>query len=443
MPWLLDFVYLVVLSVVSPILAWRMLARGKYRTGWGEKLLGRVPARTGERPCLWFHAVSVGEVLQLEPVLGGLRSRLPGVEFVISTTTPTGRSVAETKFPHDRVCYFPLDFSWAVREAVRRLRPTAIVLVELELWPNFILHAKRRGIPLALINGRVSQRSGQGYAQIAPLIARLLRCFETLAVQNVTYAERLLALGAPRNRVQVTGSIKFDRIATDPDNPQTAELRHCFGIAEGERIWIAGSTTAPEESYVLDAYEALRPRYPKLRLIVVPRHKERFEEVAALIRSRNLPLLRRSAPNEAPGRPSWGFRTSGPAVLLLDTLGELSACWGLAEIAFVGGSLSNRGGQNMIEPAGYGAAVLFGPNTWNFRDVVELLLSEGAARVVRDSADLTAAVVEYLADPAFARAQGKRAQELVTRQRGAAARTIEQLANLSCFAPSAQEARVA
>jgi 3-deoxy-D-manno-octulosonic-acid transferase len=283
----------------------------------------------------------------------------------------------------------------------------------------------------------------------------LLRCFETLAVQNGTYAERLLALGAPYNRVHVTGSIKFDRIATDRDNRQTAELRRYFGIAEGERIWIAGSTTAPEESYVLDAYEALRPRYPKLRLIVVPRHKERFEEVAALIQSRNMPLLRRSAhalsrgiyprglEGSARRSPESNSITPEPPVLLLDTLGELSACWGLAEVAFVGGSLSNRGGQNMIEPAGYGAAVLFGPNTWNFRDVVESLLSERAAQVVQHPTDLTAAVAEYLADPAFAQAQGKRAQELVTRQRGAAARTIELLVNLSCFAPSAQASRAA
>ena len=196
MSWLFDLAYLALLAAVSPLIVWRMAVRGKYRTGWAEKLLGRVPRRTGSAPCLWFHAVSVGEVLQLEPLLAELRRRLPAVEFAISTTTPTGLAVAKAKFPGDLVCFFPLDFSWAVREAIRRLRPTAIVLVELELWPNFVFAAHRSGIPLALINGRVSQKSSRGYARIRPLMARLLGSFEILAAQNALYADRLAALGA-------------------------------------------------------------------------------------------------------------------------------------------------------------------------------------------------------------------------------------------------------
>jgi 3-deoxy-D-manno-octulosonic-acid transferase len=432
MSWLLDLAYLALLAAVSPVLLWRMVRHGKYRTGWSEKFLGRLPVRDGVRggaaPCLWFHAVSVGEVLQLEPVLAELRRTLPCVEFVISTTTPTGRSVAQAKFPSDRVCYFPLDFSWAVRQAIRRLRPTAIVLVELELWPNFVLHAHRCGIPLALINGRVSERSSRGYARIRPLMARLLGCFEILAAQNALYADRLAALGAPRDRLRVTGSIKFDRVTSDRDNPHTTELRQCFGIGPAERVFIAGSTQHPEEAAALDAYVLLSKTYPELRLIVVPRHKERFDEVARLIESRGLPLIRRSQ-----ARATDDARHKPHAVLLLDTLGELAACWGLADVAFVGGSLTNRGGQNMIEPAGYGAALLFGPNTQNFRDVVELLLAEKAARVVQDAAELTAALADCLANPLRSQAQGSRAQKLVLGQQGATARTVELLASLSCF----------
>jgi 3-deoxy-D-manno-octulosonic-acid transferase len=371
----------------------------------------------------------VGEVLQLEPVLTELRRKLPSVEFVISTTTPTGLSVAKSKFPRDRVCYFPLDFSWAVREAMRRVRPTAIVLVELELWPNFVLHAHRCGLPLALINGRVSERSSRGYARIRPLMARWLGCFEMLAAQNALYADRLAALGAPHDRLRVTGSIKFDRVMTDRGNPQTTELRQCFGIGQSERVFIAGSTQQPEESAALDAYVALSRTYPELRLIVVPRHKERFDEVARLIESRGLPLVRRSQ-----ARAIDIFRRETRPVLLLDTLGELAACWGLADVAFVGGSLTNRGGQNMIEPAGYGAALLFGPNTQNFRDVVEVLLAEEAARVVHDTAELTAALADCLANPVRAQAQAARAQKLVLAQQGATARTVELLTGLSCFA---------
>jgi 3-deoxy-D-manno-octulosonic-acid transferase len=370
----------------------------------------------------------------LEPVLTELRRTLPGAEFVISTTTPTGRSVARSKFPGDRVCFFPLDFSWAVREALARLRPTAIVLVELELWPNFVLCAHRAGIPLALINGRVSERSFRGYARIRPLVARCLACFEILAAQNALYSRRLGELGAPPERLSITGTIKFDRVTTDRDNPRTIELGRSFGIRAQERVFIAGSTQHPEEALCLDAYIALRKTYPDLRLIVVPRHKERFEEVARLIRSRGLPLLRRSATQGAqPHRRSEPPSDATPPVLLLDTLGELAACWGLAHVAFVGGSLTSRGGQNMIEPAGYGAAVLFGPHTHNFRDVVELLLSQDAARVVHDGRDLKAALADCLANPLSAHARGLRAQKLVLAQQGATARTVERIAGFSCF----------
>lgn len=428
MSWLFNLAYLALLGAVSPILLWRMAIRGKYRTGWGEKILGRVPTRESSAPCLWFQAVSVGEVLQLEPVVAELRRRLPGVEFVISTTTPTGLSVARSKFPADRVGYFPLDFSWAVREAIRRLRPTAIVLVELELWPNFVFEARRAGIPLALINGRISQRSSRGYGHIRPLMSRLLACFEILAAQNAVYAERLSQLGAPQNRLQTTGSIKFDRVTTDRDNPRTLELRRFFGIGPSERVFIAGSTQAPEEVAAIDAYTKLKRTHPELRLVVVPRHKERFEEVARLIEARGLPLVRRSQ-----GVATSRREGSEPPVFLLDTLGELAACWGLADVAFVGGSLGNRGGQNMIEPAGYGATLLFGPNTQNFREVVEMLLAEDAARVVQNPVDLTTALAQCLANPVGAAAAGRRAQKLVLAQQGATARTVELLANLSCF----------
>jgi 3-deoxy-D-manno-octulosonic-acid transferase len=227
MPWLLNFAYLLLLAAVSPVLLFRMLVHGKYRDGWGQKLLGNLPPRESSRPCLWFHAVSVGEVLQLECVLKDLGPRLPGHDFVITATTVTGLAVARQKFAGGRhhVCYFPLDFSWAVGRAIDVIRPAAVVLVELELWPNFIAAVERRGIPLALINGRISEQSFRGYRRIRPLMRRLLGRFDVLAVQNATYGERLIELGAPRERVEVTGSIKFDGITTDRRNPRTEELR--------------------------------------------------------------------------------------------------------------------------------------------------------------------------------------------------------------------------
>ncbi|MFM9963275.1 MAG: 3-deoxy-D-manno-octulosonic acid transferase [Planctomycetaceae bacterium] len=420
MPWILNLAYIALLLIVSPVLLYRRWVLGKYRDGWAEKLWGQLPERRGDKPCLWLHAVSVGEVLQLRPMMKLLATQRPDWEFVITTTTRTGLDVAKKEYPQHTVCYFPLDFSWATYRAISRIRPSAIVLVELELWPNFILTANRLDIPLALINGRVSAKSFRGYRRVRPLIARLLNCFDLLAAQNQEYADRLLALGAPRERLHITGSIKFDGVQSNRSNARTTELREFFGLRPEENVFIAGSTQAPEEAFALDTWQTLRGEFPNLRLILVPRHKERFEEVAALVVSRGWPLLRRSTGSvPAPGQ-----------VLLLDTLGELGACWGLADIAFVGGSLTRRGGQNMLEPAGYGAAVLLGPNTWNFRDIVEQLLSRDAARVVRSEQEMTHAVRELLKSPALAQELGERAKTFVATQQGAAARTVELLRSL-------------
>ena len=449
-PWLLNLIYALLLIAVSPWLAFRAATQGKYRAGWREKLGGLVPERKSDAPCIWLHAVSVGEALQLQPVLEMLAARCPGYEFVISTTTTTAFELATKKYSQHRVIYFPLDFTWSVRRALARIRPTEVVLVELELWPNFILAAVARDIPVMLINGRISERSFRGYSRIRPLISRLLQRMSVLAVQNETYAQRLRKLGADPARISVTGSIKFDRVETDRNNPRTTELRRAFGFVETDRIFIAGSTQAPEERLAIETYLALQTQHPDLRLVLVPRHQERFEEVARLVTDTfHLPLIRRSvavtpsgrgwSASRSPGEldaatPGASLRSSPghpltqnatPSIRLLDTLGELAACWGLAEIAFVGGSLGSRGGQNMIEPSSYGAAVCFGPNTQNFRDVVDLLLQNDAAVVVADGTALQDQVDWCLTHPNEAAACGERARQLVQAQRGATAKTVD------------------
>lgn len=460
--WSLNVAYLLTLLTVSPLLLYRRLVYGKYRDGWKAKILGQLPERISNRPCLWIHAVSVGEVLSLRSLLDELRRHRPDLEFVISTTTSTGLDVAGNTFPDDTVCYFPLDFSWSVRRAISRIRPAAVVLVELELWPNFVLSAERAGIPLLLINGRLSRNSFRGYRWIRPLMKRLLAAIDVLAVQNEEYAQRLKQLGAPSKRIVVTGSIKFDHVESDRTNPKTRELRASFGIGENESVFVAGSTHAPEEEIAIDCYQSLRREHAGLRLVLVPRHKERFEQLVRQIERRGLPLIRRSQVN---GKPAVHFERTPmpvhvdtphfaagtkpqpnenqPPVLLLDTLGELSACWGLADIAFVGGSLTNRGGQNMIEPAAYAAAVLFGPNTRNFRDVVELLLSHEAATVVNDGPALTKAVGRLLDQPELAKKQGESARRVVEAQQGATARTVglilQRLAQVDDHPPAAPQ----
>ena len=427
--WLRNAVYLLVVLAASPWLIWSAFRRGKYRTGWNQKLWGQVPLREGTAPCVWMHAVSVGEVLQLQSIVTGWRARHPDWQIVISTTTTTGYDVAVKKYPDCRVIYYPLDFSWAVQSALNRIRPDLVALVELELWPNFVEQLSRRQIPITVINGRLSERSARGYRWIRPVMRQMLSRLSEIAVQSQAYADRFIDLGADPRRVTITGSIKFDGVQTHRGNPKTVAIRESFGLQPQETVFVAGSTQAPEEQLAIETWLALRSAFPDLRLLLVPRHKERFEEVAELVRGTfQLPLLRRSELlwNGKSVSTAKSDSASAP-VLLLDTLGELAAAWGLADVAFVGGSLSTRGGQNMIEPAAYGATVMFGPNTQNFRDVVSLLLSHQAATVVRSGADLKAEVTRCLTQPDAARQQGARAQQLVLAQQGATQRTLDRL----------------
>jgi 3-deoxy-D-manno-octulosonic-acid transferase len=424
MSWLLNILYLSAGILAAPWLMYRRFVLKKQFGDWRQKLRGYLPTPRSNRPVIWFHAVSVGEVIQLGPVLEQLAERSPQHDFYITTTTCTGYDVACKLYPRHTVCYFPLDFSWSVQQALHRVAPVAIVLVELELWPNFIAAAKQRHVPVILVNGRISDRSFRSYRWIRCVLQSILPKLSRIATQNQTYADRLMFLGANRDQIEVTGSIKFDRIESSRINPKTAEIGQSFGIQPHETVFIAGSTQSPEEAFALETYRELRQQFPALRLILVPRHRERFDEVARLMQQAGLSLVRRSQTTNATVRPPSNLEQQ-PPVLLLDTLGELAACWGLADIAFVGGSLTRRGGQNMLEPAGYGAAVLFGPHTHNFKDVVALLLDADAAKVVNNPVELTYTVKAFLSNMQSAREMGDRARSLVRNQHGATKRTVE------------------
>ena len=421
MGYLLNVAYLALIAAALPWLLYQRLRHGKYRGGWREKFLGLLPLRSGKAPCIWLHAVSVGEVNLLLPLVERWQRLHPAWAVVISTTTQTGFQLAKKRYSQHTVVYCPLDFTWAVRRAMRALRPDLLVLSELELWPNLIAAAKEHGAKVAVINGRLSEKSFRGYRRVRWLLSLVLPQIDAIAVQNEEYSARFLALGATPSAVIVTGSVKFDGARTDRGAPETQRLARLAGIQREDIVFLAGSTQESEESLALDVFQRLADEFPKLKLILVPRHLERFGDVAALLNQRGLPWQRRS---ELPGAGK------GARVLLVDAVGELGHWWGTAEIAFVGGSLTRRGGQNMIEPAGYGAAISFGPNTWNFRDVVAMFLRRDAAVVVRDSHELEFFVRRCLSDPAFATNLGQRAQALVLEQQGAADRTIRLLEEL-------------
>jgi 3-deoxy-D-manno-octulosonic-acid transferase len=423
---LLDLVYLSGLVLASPYLLYRMLTSGRYRRAPLARFLGSVPlsAPTKHRPRVWFHGVSVGEIHLLRQVVTGFRSRHPDWECVISSTTDTGLDEARRCFADLPVIVWPLDFSWAVGRALEVVRPRLLVLAEGELWPNMLRVAQDRGVTVAVINGRLSPRSARRYRQLAMLARPMLRDVDLFAMQTEEYAATLTGVGVPAARVTVTGSVKYDGLTCDRDNPKTVALSRLFAIARQDLVWVAGSTQAPEETIVLSAYRKLKGQFPRLRLILVPRQRDRFDAVASLVTQSGLALVRRSDLTDAPV-------TDTNAVVLVDTIGELGVVWGLADVAFVGGSLDGkRGGQNMLEPAAYGAAIVFGPHVWNFRDAAGRLVRAGGAAQVADADELARIMPDLLASADRRRQLGATARRLVLDQQGATARTLDALDSL-------------
>ena len=296
-----------------------------------------------------------------------------------------------------------------------------LALVELELWPNLIRAAKRSGSKVAIINARFSTRSYRGYRSVRRPLQPTLGRIDVVAAQNAEYARRFVDLGIPSHRISVTGSVKYDGLESDRNNAKTRELRQLLGLAPTDLVFVAGSTMEGEEAAVLAAYNTARRQHRGLRLILVPRHAERFDEVARWLEQNN-ETVRQAQPVEEPGSADVGGHTADH---LIDTIGELSAIWGLADVAFVGGSLqAGRGGQNMMEPAAYGASVMFGPHIANFRETVEQLLKRNAARQVADADELTRGLLADLDDPESAAARGARRRDYVLAQHGAAGRTL-------------------
>lgn len=419
---LLDALYLLVLVVLSPWLLWRCLRTGRYRRGFWAKLSGGVDhpllasRRSAVGKTVWFHGVSVGEIHLLRQVIALARKRNPTWRVVVSVSTDTGFEEARKAFPDLPVISWPLDFSWAVSRALRRVGPDLVVLAESELWPNFLRAAQAQRVPVVVLNGRMSPRSTRRFLRFSGLAGTLFRRLHLVLAQNEEYAANYRRLGV--GLVQTTGSVKYDGVQTDPGNPRTAALRQLFGIRPDDLVWVAGSTQTPEEEVALAAFRQARQRFPNLRLILVPRQKDRFDEVARFLEREGETFLRRSALH------SDSAERTAP-IVLVDTIGELGAVWGLADVAFVGGSLDGqRGGQNMIEPAAYGAAVLFGPHVWNFQETARRLLEAGGARQVQNAEELTQAVCDLLADAGARLRLGRAATDFVLSQQGATLKSV-------------------
>ncbi|HEY8563681.1 MAG TPA: 3-deoxy-D-manno-octulosonic acid transferase [Pyrinomonadaceae bacterium] len=421
---LYSFLFAIGFILMTPVF---LLKREKYAAGFWQRL-GFLPEfAPDERRVVWLHCVSVGETNAARPLVDELAKRFPAHRLIVSTTTKTGQDLARNIFKDkaEAVFYFPFDFRFSVRRALRRFKPSAILLVETEIWFNFVREADKSGASLAIVNGRLSEKSFRNYSYIGNFIRRVLSLIDLVLTQSDADAKRFVALGAAAEKVKVTGNLKFDQ-SFEP-SALTETFRARFAIDEKSPLIVAASTHAPEERWILEAFGKLRKDFPHNppRLLVVPRHPERFAEVAELIDKTGFERVRRSEkPSEKDARAD---------VILLDTIGELRAVYPLAEIVFVGGSLIPHGGQSILEPAVAGKAIVTGFYTMNFAAAVKEFLASGAlvrlpaAGENRVADDLAGAFAELLEDAEKRRALAANAFAVMRENRGATAKTIEHL----------------
>jgi 3-deoxy-D-manno-octulosonic-acid transferase len=412
MRWLYSAVLVVLALGYLPVFLLRKVRGAGYPLALGERL-GFVPVAAGAGR-FWVHAVSVGEVAAAEPLVKALHERWPATEIVVSTVTGTGARVARERLrAAAAVVTLPLDLPGAMRRAVSRIGPRCFIALETELWPNLLFALRRAGAPAVLANGRISDRSFRRYRRVRGLFRRVLQDVSLFAMQSTEDARRIVELGAPPERVVITGNLKME--ARAGEEAMGAWWRARLGLGD-DTVLVAGSTHRGEEAAVLDAWA--EAGVAATRLVLAPRHPERLDEVEALVRSRGHTMVRRS-------RAGAGSRE---AVILLDTMGELASLYAAADVVFVGGSLVPIGGHNVIEPAVHARPVCFGPHMTNFREASALLLERGGARQVGDAGELAALLRELAGDPGRRVAMGRAAWSAVQGHQGACARTIAALA---------------
>ena len=413
----MRFVYTLMWYLLIPLVLLYFFWRGRrapaYRQRWRERF-GCHSRRC--RESVWIHAASVGEVLAVPPLIEALLSRHPSPPLVITTTTPTGSERVQALFG-DRVIhvYWPWDVPGSLRRFWRAFQPRLVILLEKELWPNLVAEADRRSVPVILANARLSEGSHRGYARWLSLVGPMLARIDAFAVQTAEEAERFIDLGAQRERVTVTGNVKFDITLDDSLRSRAARLREDLGHRP---VWIAASTHAGEDEVMLAAHRVLCQQQPEALLILVPRHQERFDEVAAQVLASGHGLARRSLEQ---------LPTPQTSVYLADTMGELLMLYGVADVAFVAGSLAPIGGHNLVEPALWSKPVITGPTLHNFTLIAELLDAAGAHRVVQDGAQLGALLGDLLSDPQQCQQMGERARQVVEQHRGALASLLKVL----------------
>jgi len=420
-----DIIFLIYFIFSLPAFLFKLVVWSKYRNGIGMRF-GILPRhvrhvlKNGERR-IWLHAVSVGEMAASQPLLEALRKRFPGHRLVISTTTETGNQVAmRLARQGEPVIYFPLDMSIIVKRVIDDIKPEIFLMMETELWPNFIGYLHKRGVPIALVNGRISQRSFKGYMLIRWLSRETLNKISLFCMQTEADARRIIAMGAPISKVKVTGNVKFDVHEIEPfSKEEVSGLRSHLKLANGDELLVAGSTHKGEDEIILNAYKRLKERFSHLRLLIAPRHLERLKYIENLTRKAGL----------VPVRFSGMQIDEKDGVILLDTIGQLKHIYSVATLVFVGGSLVPHGGHNMIEPASLEKPLVFGRYVFNFQEVADILLSKNGAILVNDEDELVESCMRLLSSPEERFEMGRCAKESINESRGATSRNVELIAS--------------
>ncbi|MCY3022020.1 MAG: 3-deoxy-D-manno-octulosonic acid transferase [Planctomycetota bacterium] len=437
---LLNLLYLTAAVLLTPYFIYRRVVKRKRSGGWRARM-GYAPERPAGVTRVWIHAVSVGEAAAAETLVKALRQALPDLDVVVSTTTTTGQEVAAKRYGADKVFYYPHDFSWVVKRTLDRVKPSMLVLMELEVWPTMTAEAVRRGIPVVVVNARVSERAAWRYKRFWCVVGPSFRRVKRWLAQSDEYATRLRDLGVDPAAVEVSGNLKYDAIDVAlPSDAERQQLRARLGLPGDAPVLVGGSTHPTEETALRAAYTQLRNGpHPNLRLILVPRHPERSGDVEREVTAAGFSCLRLStlranaAKSQEPTANSQQPRANGPqasspkpqalSVLLVDTVGELRGMYKAADVAFVGGSLIPHGGQNVMEPCGLGVPVLHGPHMHNFNEAMEILRAcKGSVEVTRES--LTAELERLFASAAEAKQMAGRARAAFLSKQGATARAV-------------------
>lgn len=413
---LLRGLYSLVIRLALPVslyyLIWRGLRQREYFDRWSERFA--LYRGEGFNGCLWIHAVSVGEVNAAAPLLEALRERHPGQTLLVTTTTPTGSARVRALWGDSvRHVYLPYDLPGAVRNFLGHFQPRIALVMETEIWPNLFAELERRGIPAIIANARLSERSLKGYRPIAPLIRHALATIDYVAAQTEAEADRYRKLGAPEDRVEVSGNLKYDL----PLPAGIVEQASAWRSAWGDRpVWIAASTHPEEEDVVIEAHRAVLDAHPEALLLWAPRHPERFAAVAAACAKAGFKVAQRRKD---------GLPEPDSAVFVIDTLGELMSFYAASDVAFVGGSLQEVGGHNLLEPAALGVPSLVGPHTYNFEEITELLIATGAVQRIGDAASLSKKLGQLMRHPDERHRRGEAGRVRIARERGALSRTLE------------------